>query len=208
MTRFKLGDPVKFITNDQFYYGTIGVVDPYGTFEQHDEPSYDIFVSLNGELTLWKHIRQSNVFDVSLDFKVIDFELKGNVVRLYLGKDGVKEYWGDDWNDRPYEHNAGRVYDEYIYGHIDLAFAFDMIVREPAKDWGNSSWSKLDMKNCAIPCIAVLPSEKVDWNYEFEDIALNKDAFKIYFNDRLSRFDGGPWVWKEIVLDNVTKSQE
>lgn len=44
--------------------------------------------------------------------KVIDFSRKGNVIRLYLGDDTDKDYWGDDWND-PID-NAGPVYSDYI----------------------------------------------------------------------------------------------
>jgi hypothetical protein len=63
--------------------------------------------------------------------KIIDFERRGNVVRLYIGNDDLAEWWGDDWNDRPYEHNAGRVYDQYVAGHVDIAFPFDSLVLEP-----------------------------------------------------------------------------
>ena len=43
--------------------------------------------------------------------KILDFELKGNVIKFYLGN--CNDWWGDDWDDRPYEHNAGKVYDQY-----------------------------------------------------------------------------------------------
>ena len=52
---------------------------------------------------------------------IIDFERKGNVVRFYIG-DTNANYHGDDWNDRPYEHNAGTVYDRYIDHYVDIAF--------------------------------------------------------------------------------------
>ena len=39
--------------------------------------------------------------------KIIDSELKGNVVRFYLGED--PDFFGDDWNHYPYEDNAGPV---------------------------------------------------------------------------------------------------
>ena len=35
------------------------------------------------------------------DLFVIDFETRGNVIRLYYGND--PDYWGDDWDDKPYE---------------------------------------------------------------------------------------------------------
>ena len=44
------------------------------------------------------------------------------MVRFYLGKDTLEKYYGDDWNDTPYECNAGTVYDEYISGTADLVF--------------------------------------------------------------------------------------
>ena len=43
--------------------------------------------------------------------KIIDFEIKGNQVKFYLGSDNCDNYWGDDWDDKPYEHNAGEPYD-------------------------------------------------------------------------------------------------
>ena len=84
--------------------------------------------------------------------KIIDFKKKGNVVRFYLGEetpdwgwtrsdytrngttpDWLKpsdRYYGDDWDDRPYEHNAGQVYEEFIKGYKDVAFDFDDLVLE------------------------------------------------------------------------------
>ena len=64
--------------------------------------------------------------------KIIDFEKRGNVIRFYCGKDDCDDYWGDDWNDRPYEHNAERVYSEYIEEYIDVAVDIDYHVMEPA----------------------------------------------------------------------------
>lgn len=52
--------------------------------------------------------------------QIIDFEKIGNVVRFYLGNNG--EQWGDDWDDAPYDFNAGAVYDQYVQGTKDIAF--------------------------------------------------------------------------------------
>lgn len=35
--------------------------------------------------------------------KLIDWENSGHLFRFYFGKD--KDYWGDDWDDSPYELN-------------------------------------------------------------------------------------------------------
>ena len=88
-----------------------------------------------------------------LKHKIIDWECKGNVVRLYLGRPKLKDWWGDDWDDRPYEHNAGRVYDEFISGYIDIAFSFDCEVDEPCEGVDNSQYCKDSFKCGETPII-------------------------------------------------------
>lgn len=120
--------------------------------------------------------------------KVIDFEKKGNVLRLYLGADNCNEYWGDDWNDRPYEHNAGTVYSEYVTGTVDIAMDFDGGFCEPADDWSygyNSPYCKDDFKKGRAPCILVVPSyiAKDYWDIrEYARIVGDKNIMKIYYN--------------------------
>lgn len=122
--------------------------------------------------------------------KIIDFEKKGNVVRFYLGDINCKNYWGDDWDDRPYEHNAGTVYSEFVTGYIDVAFPYDCDVLEPADDWrynGNSPFCKEDFKKRYAPCIVVLPPEIVKENYcddnNFGKFAGAAGIPKFYFED-------------------------
>ena len=87
--------------------------------------------------------------------QIIDFEKKGNVVRFYLG-DATKPYWGDDWAEKPYDTNAGRVYDKFIKGHRDIAFPFDDLVLEPCdKSYFSGNVSKEDMVKRKVPCIIV-----------------------------------------------------
>ena len=122
--------------------------------------------------------------------KIIDFEKKGNMVRFFLGDDKCKDYWGDDWDDRPYEHNAGEVYDQFIKGHVDICFGFDDVVLEPADGaWsGNSNWCKDDMKNRKVPCICVLSKEfqeKYTCYDSFSDISANDKTIRIYFGDKI-----------------------
>lgn len=89
-----------------------------------------------------------------MSLKVIDFDRKGNVIRFYLGKktaawgwtnpdykdpyDGKRPEWvkpsdtfyGDDWDDAPYQDNAGQVYPQFIYGWYDMYIPFDFTIIE------------------------------------------------------------------------------
>lgn len=89
-----------------------------------------------------------------MSLKVIDYDRKGNVIRFYLGHktaawgwtnpdykdpfDGERPAWakpsdtfyGDDWDDAPYQDNAGQVYDQFIYGWYDMYVPFDRVVIE------------------------------------------------------------------------------
>lgn len=63
--KYEYGDWVKFKikmfedTTENEYTGQVAIIDKYGTFEQNEEPSYDIYVEdMN---CLFKHIRQSEV---------------------------------------------------------------------------------------------------------------------------------------------------
>lgn len=137
-----------------------------------------------------------NFFD---DYMIIDFERKGNLVRFFLGND--PNYWGDDWDDHPYEHNAGQVYDEFIKAYIDIEFQFDASVLEACEDWhysGNSDFSKEDMKRRRCPCLIVLPPSiavsyttsgiKYSNDYTYSEFlgSAEKSVLKIYFGDTIS----------------------
>lgn len=73
--KFKVGDKVWFKADgnvatsneclaNEFKQpvATVAIVDATGTFEQHDEPSYDLWLEqTDGNKLLWKHIRQSEL---------------------------------------------------------------------------------------------------------------------------------------------------
>lgn len=52
--KYKLGQIVKFNIDDISKEGTIYIVDPYGTFEDSSDVSYDILA----DNCLYKHIRE------------------------------------------------------------------------------------------------------------------------------------------------------
>lgn len=128
--------------------------------------------------------------------KIIDFERFGNTVRFYLGEDTLENWGGDDWNDVPYEHNAGLVYAEYVSGYADLMCDANYIVLEPCCGVHNSSWSKEDMVKRRVPCIVVKklaePTNAADalyqrdWDHDvFTKLVTDDDAQLFYFGDEM-----------------------
>ena len=119
--------------------------------------------------------------------KIIDFAKKGNVVRFFLGDDDCNDYWGDDWNDSPYDCNAGEVYDRYVKGHRDIAFPFDYLVLEPCDGAFNCGYCKEDMQKRRVPCIVAVPPEKQDdsWNTDFVYWSAADGVTRYYFGDKM-----------------------
>ena len=120
--------------------------------------------------------------------KIIDYAVKGNVVRFFLGEDDCTDYWGDDWNDAPYEHNAGTVYDRFVSGYRDMTFGFDDLVLEPCTGEFNSIWSKDDMKQRQMPCIVVVPAERAkgSWENSFRYWQGADGVKRFYFGDSMA----------------------
>ena len=120
--------------------------------------------------------------------KIIDFAVKGNVVRFALGADDCDDYWGDDWDDRPYEHNAGPVYDEYVTGYAEFLFPFNYTILTPEDDWtyqNNSPFCKEDFKEGKAPCVVVSRNED-DWDVRYSKESLNSNCRRFYFGDKLA----------------------
>ncbi len=118
--------------------------------------------------------------------KIIDFETKGNVIRFALGADDCNDYWGDDWNDAPYEHNAGPVYDRYVTEYATILVPFDHTVCDMEHDWhyqDNSGYSKEDFKLGKAPCIVI--DMFSDWDANYSNAVLKKDSIRFFFNDPL-----------------------
>ena len=123
--------------------------------------------------------------------KIIDFETWGNVVVFYLSKDDLKEWYGDDWDDSPYEHNAGKVYDQFIKDEIQVAFRAEILVADPTYGTLNSGYNKFDMVSRRIPCIILVkeyPKNVEDkWNafHTLRELITYDKSIKIYFGDSL-----------------------
>jgi len=92
--------------------------------------------------------------------EIIDLSKKGNLVRLYLGKNGEQK--GDNWDSIPYEHNAGTVYDEFIKGYCDILIDFDCEVEEPHEHLNivNSKYCKQDMIKKKVYALIIVSGKR------------------------------------------------
>lgn len=145
--------------------------------------------------------------------EIIDFERDGRAIRFFLGekegewgytrpdyKDYTGEkpewlkpsgtYYGDDWDDHPYQCNAGTVYEEFIKGYIDVVIGFDNILVEP--DEYETNYCKDDFVNDKnLPCLIVVKGEEdkdpryiMCWEFrKYGDLIKDPDTFKIHFGD-------------------------
>ena len=63
--RYTYGDSVRFAIivdgEKSVFEGTVEIVDAYGTFEQNEEPSYDIMVNAHDAPCFFKHVRESMI---------------------------------------------------------------------------------------------------------------------------------------------------
>lgn len=125
--------------------------------------------------------------------KIIDFERKGNLVRFYLGADDLEDWYGDDWNDYPYEHNAGTVYERFVSGHRDIVFPFGALVLEPCGGYNNSEYCKDDMRDRRVPCVIAVPEHLAKDNFYTDDFShwVGADGVvRYYFGDPMEPGEG------------------
>lgn len=116
--------------------------------------------------------------------QIIDFEVKGNQVKFWLGENGSQ--WGDDWDDVPYEHNAGEVYDEFKTGGSFLkTFPYEDLILQPSDGLNNSEWCKQDMVQRKVPCVIRVPARLTvdEYTVGFDHYLGMDGVDRIYFGD-------------------------
>lgn len=118
--------------------------------------------------------------------EIIDFYCKGNVVKLYLGKNGTQT--GEYWNYKDYKAMAGPVESQYIKSIVDLYIPFDDTILEPSQcyDDHDIAYRKDDMKEKTIPCLIIVPAKTYCDYYcctDFELYRTEPTAIKLYFGD-------------------------
>jgi len=120
--------------------------------------------------------------------KIIDFTKTSNCVKFFLGADDCDDYHGDDWNDTPYEDNAGKVYDRYVLGTRTIYFDIEDVILEPSDSWGTSCLSMNDLKERKSPCCIVVLSQALEGkegHITFNDWVNYKGAIKYYLGDNM-----------------------
>lgn len=124
--------------------------------------------------------------------KILDFECFGNIIKLYLGET-VNGIYGDDWNDIPYEHNAGTVYDKFYTDTVEIAFPLSTSVYEPCYGYSNSPYCKNDFLFRKVPFLLFGQLDE-SWEYhDYEELleaapTLNKLYIGDDWNDVLVKY--------------------
>jgi hypothetical protein len=101
----------------------------------------------------------------------------------YFTELDLKDQWGDDWNDAPYEHNAGDPYehrfiDKEPVHHQIVKVAWEGSYETPAERGGpNSLWSVEEINKGAIAWL--IPTQ---WDSSV------KDARPVHAGDTLLTF--------------------
>lgn len=96
--------------------------------------------------------------------KLIDVDTRGNLVRLYFGEYDEKtgtwagaaageQPYGDDWDDAPYEDNAGIVYDRFIKRVVDVCVKWEYRVIEP---FAGRYFSREELFNTKAPFLSII----------------------------------------------------
>lgn len=101
--------------------------------------------------------------------KVLDLERKGNLIRFYLGSDDLQKWYGDDWDDYPYELNAGPVYSSFVKMKIDVVLPYEVAILDACEvsyteelyNYSSSAEEqcKLDYINSDKPFVWFIPDD-------------------------------------------------
>lgn len=131
--------------------------------------------------------------------KIVDVDVKGNQVFLFLTKEVNPDYWGDDWND-PYD-NAGVAYSEFYEDiiAIHLSYKAKFIDGDTDND-GYHYISKSQMKDKKMPAIIIYT----------DDDAYDKDEGEYYSPclEDWEHFKNSVMIFFETSLKDVLKNMD
>lgn len=122
--------------------------------------------------------------------KIIGWERKQNLISFALGKDEL-EYWGgDDWSNKPYEHNADTVplfgIEDFVIIHFDDSVSV-IEAKDDVKFKGNSPYSMDDFVIRKVPFLVIDVNGK---HKQFTEALYDNSTFKIYMG---MNFDDIVW---------------
>ncbi len=123
--------------------------------------------------------------------KILDVSIKGNAIRLYLGKDStdISKIYGDDWND---DNENELVYEKFVDKIVDISFPFKDTVVSPFSFYENDNkLTKNQMKSRLVPLFAICYDVETkvhrDWLNtidSMEDLANWKNKKVIFMGDK------------------------
>lgn len=104
-----------------------------------------------------------------------------------------EDAYGDDWDDSPYEHNAGIVYGRYVDYELVIHLGYDTALLFPCDGTDNSMWCREDMRDDTVPLFVMLDEKTSaayakDWRLDEFPYAFAiglRDAHRFYFGDAL-----------------------
>lgn len=138
---FDYGDLVTFkLKHDDKEFeveGTIEIIDRYGTFEQNDEPSYDIMIfNFCEEIApvgrcLIKHIRQSSIISISEEgaFKFWVPMWDSNAKRVKLENIFINKYINAEALKGIKQYKHGRIKIDNLLNKMRIAFRHEFWAR-------------------------------------------------------------------------------
>lgn len=117
------------------------------------------------------------------DMKILDIDTKGNLLRCYLGDATMTDWWGDDWDDAPYEYNAGPVYDQFVRQVADVVLDWDVQAVEPCGA-ANIQWCRNDFKARRVPLFLLsYPSD--GWRGYWDTLIADPKTPRVFMGDPL-----------------------
>lgn len=114
--------------------------------------------------------------------------------KAYFTRIPMEKQWGDDWDDAPYEHNAGEPYVEHEHDVIAVYVETGnncSELRTPCYGFTNSPYSVKSINNREVPWITYLIYSKLgshSTNQLFAGIPLEEFAEIIWANNGIIYF--------------------
>lgn len=88
-------------------------------------------------------------------YKIIDYSFFGNIVLLYLGKENIDDWSGDDWDNLVTE-SYEPVNQQYVVKKISLMINPEKLIVETFETEVREDFTKNDMKTNKFPFMSIM----------------------------------------------------